>query len=119
MPVLVEEHVIHITNNERPAPLLGSTWQAVDDWTLVAGLEVAVHDSDKMVDRGTVETVTRDGAVLWLKQEGPVLRRAVENIPGRNLQVLIPICHSGVMQPSEVPTRCLLVCGCRTSVRVP
>ena len=69
------------------APPSNSPWQPADDWTLLVGLEVSVHDRDKIIDRGTVEVVTGDGAVLWLQQDGPILRRVIEKIPGRNLRV--------------------------------
>ena len=67
---------------------LGRPWKPIDDWTLLVGENVAVHDNDRIVDRGTVDVVTGDGLILWLKQDGAVLRRVVEKIPGRNIRVL-------------------------------
>lgn len=79
-----------------------SPWQPVDDWTLLVGSKVAVHDRDRIVDRGTVEVVTGDGAILWLQQEGVALRRVVEKVPGRNLKVVDLITQPAAMQPHEL-----------------
>jgi hypothetical protein len=78
-----------------------SPWQPVDDWTLLVGSQVAVHDRDRIVDTGTVEVVTGDGAILWLQQEGVALRRVVEKVPGRNLRVVDLVTQPAARQPHE------------------
>jgi hypothetical protein len=65
-----------------------TTWQTADDWTLLAGLSVDVHENGKFVERGRVEAVTKDGCIVWLVQEGNRLRRLVEKLPGTELRII-------------------------------
>lgn len=63
-------------------------WQPVDDWTVLAGLEVEIWDKDGRVDQGTVDTVTADGAILWLMHHGILHRRAIEKVDDRYVRVI-------------------------------
>lgn len=56
-------------------------WLPVDDWTLLEGLQVEIYRHGRLLDRGTVECVTSNGALLWLKQNGATQRRIAENLP--------------------------------------
>lgn len=65
-------------------------WQPVEDWTSLTGREVEIWYRDRLLDRGIVETVTGDGGVLWLKQEGVAHRRAVEKVVDRHIKSIAP-----------------------------
>lgn len=65
-------------------------WQPVDDWTSLVGLHVEVHEGGKEVDRGRVECVTADGGIMWLEQNGPVLRRIIEKLPDTYVRLTVP-----------------------------
>ena len=63
----------------------------VTDWRPLVGQDVQIWRGNKIVDQGRVETVTADGKVLWLKQQGAIERRLVMKEPGTGLRVrLIP-----------------------------
>ena len=51
-------------------------------WTGLVGCEIEVYDDEKMTDWGRVDTITTDGRVLWLKQDGVRSRRMVELMAG-------------------------------------
>ncbi|GGJ22277.1 hypothetical protein GCM10010052_19250 [Paenarthrobacter histidinolovorans] len=65
-------------------------WQPVEDWTSLTGFEIEIWDRDRLMDRGVVDTVTVDGAVLWLAQDGVAHRRAVEKDLGRHIKRIAP-----------------------------
>lgn len=67
----------------------GSTkWQPADDWTLLEGCSVEIHEGREFIDRGRVEAVTNDGCILWLALEGIRPRRLVEKLPGIELRII-------------------------------
>ena len=68
-------------------PAGASTWQPADDWVLLEGLSVDIHENGKLIDHGRVEAVTEDGCILWLAQEGIHPRRLVEKLPGIKLRI--------------------------------
>ena len=55
------------------------------DWTTLKGHNVEIYDHCRIIDQGRVETVTADGSILWLTQDGANARRLVQN--GLNLEV--------------------------------
>ncbi|WP_284976243.1 hypothetical protein [Arthrobacter sp. efr-133-TYG-104] len=61
----------------------------VSDWRQLPGRVVQVWHYDQLVDEGSVETVTVDGGVLWLKQTGPIERRMVVKELGIGQQVRV------------------------------
>jgi hypothetical protein len=63
-------------------------WQPEDDWTLLVGLRIEVHEQGRILDGGRVEDVTTDGHVLWLEMDGPSCRRIIEKSPVRHVRVL-------------------------------
>jgi len=80
-------------------------WQPVDDWTVLAGLEVEVWDKDRLVDQGTVDTVTADGAILWLKHYGILQRRAIEKVDHRYVKVIpVPQIMEGTLRDDHPVT---------------
>jgi hypothetical protein len=74
------------------------TWQPEDDWTLLIGQKIEIHDQGKIHDSGRVEDVTRDGYVRWLEMDGPTCRRIIEKSPGRLVKVL---CEAPVDESSR------------------
>ena len=71
-------------------------WRPVEDWTLLPGCTIEVHSCGKVVEVGIVETVTNDGLILWLEQDGPSLRRLIEKTAGTWIKILPPAeLHSG------------------------
>ncbi|WP_156400271.1 hypothetical protein [Arthrobacter sp. Soil761] len=80
-------------------------WQPVDDWTVLAGLEVEVWDKDRLVDQGTVDTVTADGAIFWLKHYGILQRRAIEKVDHRYVKVIpVPQIMEGTLRDDHPVT---------------
>ncbi|WP_083266736.1 hypothetical protein [Arthrobacter sp. U41] len=65
-----------------------TTWQPADEWVLLEGLSVDIHENGKLIDHGRVEAVTEDGCILWLAQEGIRPRRLVEKLPGTELRII-------------------------------
>lgn len=61
-------------------------WQPVDDWTLLQGRDVEIHDHEGIVDQGLVEAVTADGTILWLCQDGAHTRRIIQKTPGTHIR---------------------------------
>jgi hypothetical protein len=57
-----------------------AAWRPVDDWTELVGLEVEIWDRNRLLDQGTVDTVTGDGAILWLNHHGILHRRAIVKV---------------------------------------
>ncbi|WP_427118329.1 hypothetical protein [Pseudarthrobacter scleromae] len=74
-------------NNHSKAP---DDWPARDDWSALPGRVVELHEAGRVVDRGTVETSTSDGRILWLAFDGANPRRLWENIPGRHVRIVAP-----------------------------
>lgn len=64
------------------------TWQPVDDWSELTNLHVEVHHRTKLVDAGRVDTVTPDGAILWLALDGVASRRIVVKQPETSIRLL-------------------------------
>lgn len=58
-----------------PYPVRGI---AIDDWTALVGTQVEIWNGSNVIDRGTVDAVTIDGKILWLRHEGAATRRLVE-----------------------------------------
>jgi hypothetical protein len=65
------------SDDEHPGSRLVAAWRPIDDWTTLEGHEVEFHQRGRIIDVGTVESVTADGTILWLKLEGAVPRRIV------------------------------------------
>lgn len=63
-------------------------WQPEDDWTLLVGQHIQIHEHGRILDEGRVENVTKDGHVLWLEMDGPQSRRLVEKTPVSHVKVL-------------------------------
>jgi hypothetical protein len=74
------------------------TWQPEDDWTLLVGQKIEIHEQGKILDCGRVEDVTKDGYVLWLEMDGPTCRRIIEKSPVRLVKVL---CEAPVDESSR------------------
>lgn len=62
-------------------------WQPVEDWTLLEGCDVEVHDHKGIVDQGGVDAVTADGKILWLLQNGASTRRIIQKTPGTYIRL--------------------------------
>jgi hypothetical protein len=58
----------------------------INDWTMLEGKNVEVYHAGNLIDQGTVEAVTNDGLVLWLRQNGPAGRRLVQRDPETEVQ---------------------------------
>lgn len=80
--ILREHHISHPS-----LPAVG--WLPVDDWTLLEGLQVEIFRQGRLLDQGTVECVTSDGTLLWLKQNGATQRRIAENLPGTYVRLIL------------------------------
>ena len=59
----------------------------VDDWWRVAGAVVEVRQDGRHLRSGLVEAVTRDGAVAWLAQDGPVGRMLIDKESGHTIWI--------------------------------
>lgn len=64
------------------APDTPSSWHPIDNWNMLEGRDVEIYCRDRIVDRGTVESVTADGRILWLSLDGATSRRLIEKLPG-------------------------------------
>jgi hypothetical protein len=62
-------------------------WQPAEDWTLLQGRDVEIHDRKGMVDNGRVDAVTVDGNILWLLQDGAYPRRIIHKTPGTHVRL--------------------------------
>ena len=56
-------------------------WKPQDDWTLLVGRHIAIHEYGKVLDSGRVLNLTKDGNILWLEMGGPRCGRLVEKNP--------------------------------------
>jgi hypothetical protein len=63
-------------------------WQPEDDWSLLVGRQIEIHEQGKVLDWGRVENVTMDGNILWLEMDGPRCRRLIEKSPVRHVKAL-------------------------------
>ncbi|MFH5877237.1 hypothetical protein [Arthrobacter sp. NA-172] len=63
-------------------------WRPEDDWTLLIGQKIEIHEQGRILDEGRVEDVTKDGYVLWLEMDGATCRRIIEKSPVRQVKVL-------------------------------
>ena len=61
-------------------------WRPADDWTLLIGQHIEVHNNGQLIDRGEVEAATADGHIMWLALEGASPRRLIEKLPGTHLR---------------------------------
>jgi hypothetical protein len=59
-------------------------------WTGLVGCEIEVYDDDSMADWGRVDSITTDGKVLWLEQDGVRSRRMVDLLAGRVVFITVP-----------------------------
>jgi hypothetical protein len=62
--------------------------QPDDDWTLLVGQQIEIHEQGRIIDTGRVEDVTRDGCILWLQMEGSRCRRLIQKSTGTCLKIL-------------------------------
>lgn len=58
------------------------------DWRPPVGCKVEIRLPNGAIETGTVDAVTVDGEILWLRQDGPVLRRFVEKVEGKAIRSL-------------------------------
>lgn len=58
-----------------------------DDWWRVVGAVVEVRRDGRHLRSGLVEAVTRDGAVAWLAQDGPVERMLIDKESGHTIWI--------------------------------
>ncbi|MCA4134038.1 Hpt domain-containing protein [Arthrobacter sp. M4] len=58
------------------------------DWRTLTGQKVEIEIANGITDAGVVDTVTMDGQILWLRQDGAIPRRLVEKGPGVGIRVL-------------------------------
>jgi hypothetical protein len=80
--------VLQKKNQNSPEYEKGS-WQLVDDWTQLEGLNVEIYADECVLDRGSVEITTADGAILWLALEGADSRRLIEKLPDIHVRLLV------------------------------
>jgi hypothetical protein len=74
------------TENDMPDGF--TPWQPPDDWSLLDGLHVEIHERGRIIDRGRVEVTTEDGRTLWLALDGVSPRRLVEKLPGTYIRII-------------------------------
>lgn len=77
-------------------------WLPEDDWTVLVGRWVEIHDRGRLADRGLVDCVTSDGTILWLHQDGATPRRIIERGPDISIR---PCSISVRSRLSEEPIR--------------
>lgn len=63
-------------------------WLPEDDWSVLAGRVIEIHEAGRVIDKGTVETTTADGRILWLAFDGANPRRLWEKTPGRHAKIM-------------------------------
>ncbi|WP_427118124.1 hypothetical protein [Pseudarthrobacter scleromae] len=74
----------------RSHPSALSAWLPEDDWSVLAGSVVEIHEAGRVIDRGRVEATTADGGILWLAFDGAASRRLWENVSGRYVRIVAP-----------------------------
>ena len=70
-----------VSPDEHSSRRLLAPWQPVDDWSTLEGRTAEFHRHGHLIDSGTVEAVTPDGEILWLKLDGALPRRILEKAP--------------------------------------
>lgn len=76
-------------------------WLPAEDWTLLKGLEIEIYDDGKLIDCGSVEIVSADGRLLWLRQDGAMERRIIEKLPDLCVRPL-PVCGDLGGSPAQL-----------------
>lgn len=68
---------------------LNGYWQPVDDWTQLQDRQVEIYQRGSVLDSGRVETVTDNGSILWLAQDGAATRRLILSQDGVHVKLLM------------------------------